>query len=75
MKFLTAIISLASLAAATTEMTPGTIQTQQGDTKITIDTLSALQILQPPSSLRHILLHLTVIAVPTATSVMTESST
>lgn len=45
MKYLAAIISIASLAAATVEMTPGTIRTQQDGQKITIDSVEALKIL------------------------------
>lgn len=45
MKYLATIISIATLAAATMEMTPGTIKTQQGGQKITIDTVEALHIL------------------------------
>jgi hypothetical protein len=45
MKYLATIISIASLAAATMEMAPGTINTQQGGQRITIDSVEALRIL------------------------------
>ncbi|KAJ5386956.1 hypothetical protein N7509_009497 [Penicillium cosmopolitanum] len=81
MKYFAAILSIASLALATTEVAPGNVVKQQGVGNITISPVEALRILivlsfaqQLPPCLHHDLSLLTEIAVQTATIAMMASS-
>ncbi|KAJ5988554.1 hypothetical protein N7481_003764 [Penicillium waksmanii] len=80
MKYFAAILSIASLAIATTQMAPGTVIKQQGVGNITISAVEALRILiipsfaqQVPPCLHHDLSLPTEIAVQTTTIAMTAS--